>query len=289
MPDQAAREHPDAVSATPAGDWLAARDPDRTPLAAGPERILVAGDWHGDTRWAQRVIRESGELLAGQEHRVILHCGDFGIWPGEAGREYIFRVSAALDQAGATLLFVDGNHEDHDRLNGELERAPLMAWGTGAPIPIGSGSRAIGAVISWLPRGHRWQWHGRTWAAAGGGVSLDRVIRREGRDWWPQEEISDEQEAAIIAGGHADVLVSHDRPSWWDPRDIARSEAHERRMQRITDALQPSHIIHGHLHRCYSRTCDFGYGPVQVTGLNCNGAPGNYGLLNLEFMTWEMP
>ena len=44
-------------------------------------------------------------------------------------------------------------------------------------------------------------------------MSLDRAVRTEGVDWFPAEEITDAQEAAVIAAGHADVLVSHDCPS----------------------------------------------------------------------------
>lgn len=258
-----------------------------------PGRIMVAGDWHGDLPWALKTIWQAKELLGEEENRVILHLGDFGIWPGHAGSRYLFEVSAALDQADAEIWFVDGNHEDFGRLDGELRHRT----GDG-PIPIGSGSRSLDPCIFWLPRGYRWEWHGRTWLACGGGVSLDRAARTEGVNWWPEEEITDEQEAVIVAGGHADVLVSHDRPSgvlhtfpnrpsWWDQRDVDRSERHEERMQRIVDAVQPAHLMHGHLHRAYARTCDFGYGPVQVTGLDESGKAGNFAVLNVKSMTWE--
>jgi hypothetical protein len=130
-------------------------------------------------------------------------------------------------------------------------------------------------------------------------VSLDRALRTEGLDWWPEEEISDEQEAAIIAGGHTDVLISHDcpsgvahtfgrPPSWLAPEDMARADAHRRRLQRIVDAVQPSYIIHGHLHRAYQRICDFGYGPVQVTGLDSDNRLRNFAALDVASMTWKL-
>ena len=269
-------------------------------MSAGePGRIIAAGDWHGNTGWAQHVIWQAKTHLAEEERRIILHLGDFGIWPG--GRDYLFRVSAALDQADADLLFVDGNHEDHARLCAEREKAPLMAWGSRLPIPIGSGSRTVGARIHWLWRGHRWTWHDRTWLALGGGVSLDRAIRTEGKNWWPQEEIGAEQAARVIVDGGADVMVTHDcpsgvrhtfppPPSFWDARDLARNDAHRERLQRIVDAVQPSHLMHGHLHRSYQRTCDFGYGPVEVTGLDCDeGGGANWAVLDVRTMTWCEP
>jgi hypothetical protein len=266
---------------------------------APPGRIVVAGDWHGNTEWAVHVIGMAAGALAGESRKTIIHLGDFGIWPGQAGRDYLARVSAALEKAGAELWFVDGNHEDFTRLSRELERAPLMAWGSRAPIPVGSGPVRIGARILWLWRGFRWTWHGREWLALGGGVSLDKAIRTEGETWWPQEEITPEQAAKVIAGGGADVMVTHDcpsgvrhtfpsPPSFWDARDLARSDAHRERLQRVTDAVQPSHLMHGHLHRSYQRMCDFGYGPAEVTGLDCDEGDGaNWAVLDVRTMTWS--
>ncbi|HXP19685.1 MAG TPA: metallophosphoesterase [Streptosporangiaceae bacterium] len=250
-----------------------------------PGRILVAGDWHGNLDWALNVTRRVPQLLAGEQSRVILHLGDFGIWPGAEGQRYLTALGAMLRQVGAELWFIDGNHEDFRQL-AEIDGG------------YGPGERAIVRPnIYHLPRGLRWAWHGRTWLACGGGVSLDRAARTEGLDWWPQEEITPRQEAAVIAGGHADVLVSHDcpagvahafgrPPSWWSPADLARNEAHRERLRRIVDAVRPAHLMHGHLHRAYQRSCDFGYGPVKVTGLAADGVLRNFAVLDVVSMTW---
>src|SRR5258707_8163195 len=152
--------------------------------------------------------------------------------------------------------------------------------------------------IHHLPRGYRWDWHGRTWLACGGGVSLDKAARTEGLDWWPEEEITSGQESALVAGDHADVMVSHDCPSSvahtfprpppeWAPADLARNEAHRERLQRIVAAVRPSHLIHGHLHRAYQRTCDFGYGPLQVTGLAADGSLRNFAVLDVASLSYN--
>ena len=140
-------------------------------------------------------------LLGGEQTRLILHLGDFGIWADSAGRAYLARVGGALVGAGAQLWFIDGNHEDF----------PQLAWLAGEVTA--DGRVAVAPGVFHLPRGHRWHWYGREWLACGGGVSLDRAARTEGVDWWPEEEISGAQEAAITVGGPADVMVCHDCPA----------------------------------------------------------------------------
>ena len=97
-----------AGSSGPGGEAPAAAD--------GPRRIVVAGDWHGNEEWAVSVIRRVPTLLAGQSHRIILHLGDFGIWPDQAGLIYLEQVSKVLAEVDAELWFVDGNHEDFSQL-----------------------------------------------------------------------------------------------------------------------------------------------------------------------------
>ena len=253
----------------------------------GPRRIVVAGDWHGNEEWALSVIRRVPALLGGEGQRLILHLGDFGIWPDKAGQVYLDRLSRALGEAGAELWFVDGNHEDFDRL-GQLDEKP----GPDGRVPV------VPRIMH-LPRGHRWTWHGLTWLACGGAVSLDRAIRTAGVDWWPQEEITTEQEVALSGSGHADVMVCHDCPSGvahtfahppadWAPEDLARNDTHRRRVQRIVDAVMPTYLMHGHLHRAYQRTCDFGYGPVKVTGLDADNRLRNFAALDLTTMQWDV-
>ena len=254
-----------------------------------PRHIVVAGDWHSNEAWALSVIRRLPGLLAGESRRLILHLGDFGIWPDPAGHAYLARVSAALAEVDAELWFIDGNHEDFPQL------AQLAREGGTTP----DGREVIKPGLFHLPRGYRWTWHGRRWLACGGGVSLDRAIRTEGADWWPEEEITDAEEAGVIAGGHAEVLISHDCPSGvahafgrvpssWDPGDLARNDAHRRRLQRVVDAVQPAYLMHGHLHRAYQRVTDFGYGPVQVTGLDADDRLRNFAVLNVETVMWKL-
>src|ERR1035441_83787 len=56
-------------------------------VTKAPERIGVAGDWHGNTAWATRAIEKMARLLPETGPRGIVHLGDFGIWPGPGRSE----------------------------------------------------------------------------------------------------------------------------------------------------------------------------------------------------------
>lgn len=248
-----------------------------------PDRVIVAGDWHGSW-WALGVIRQAARL---PPPRYLLQLGDFGFRVPSAGLSVI--ASAAV-KAAVTIWVVDGNHEDHPG----LAAAAAKTAGTsdaGGPVPLAHG-------VYHLPRGFRWRWHGRTWLAAGGAVSVDRAARTEGTDWWPQEQMTEEQAALIAAGGPADVLACHDRPAgvpytyppapgWWDTADLARSLVHCERLQRLVDQVRPRHVMHGHLHDYYRLEPVMGHGPVEVTCLDRDGRAGNWQVLDVRSMEWE--
>jgi hypothetical protein len=248
-----------------------------------PSKVLVAGDVHGSVPCTLGVIHQASRL---PPPRYLLQLGDFGFRVPSAG---LTTVAYTARRAGVTIWVVEGNHDDHPG----LAAAAARHGPSEGPVPLDT----AGPVFH-LRRGQRWQWHGRTWLAAGGAVSPDRAARTAGVDWWPEEELTDTQAEAIAAGGPVDVLACHDRPAgvpytyppapdWWDDADLARSAVHCERLQRLIDQVQPSHVMHGHLHDVYERTVDTGYGPLRVTCLDCNGRPGSWRVLDVRSMEWE--
>jgi len=254
-------------------------------LPPQPGRILALGDVHGNTNWTVGRILSARAQLREEPFKLLLQAGDFGVWPGHFGGKFLYEVSQALEKADASLWFIDGNHECFPLLD-------TLRCGKPGIVPIDAAQR-----IWHLPRGTRWTWHGRTWMALGGAVSIDKAQRIEGRDWWPEEAITAAQAQEACAGGPCDVLLSHDCPSGvrhsfgpiprnWDQRDADASEEHRAKLQGVVNTTRPSHIIHGHLHRGYSRMCDFGYGNVSVTGLDMDGERFNAVALDTRTMTW---
>lgn len=252
-----------------------------------PDRILVAGDWHGSTGWAMGVARMLPDLLPAESPRIVVQVGDFGIWRDTAGQRYLHKLTRALTAADAELYFAEGNHEDYPHLHKY------------AADPDGADAIPITDRITWLQRGHRWTWHGRTWLALGGAVSVDRATGREGKTWWRDEEITDDQARRVIEGGPADVMVCHDVPASvplqlrpprpeWAIRDLALAARHRERLQDVVDAVKPGHVFSGHHHILRHQTVSMDHGDVKVTVLDRDGTftAGNYAVLDVRTMTY---
>lgn len=265
-----------------------------------PGLIGVMGDIHGNTRWTVPAIREICQRL--EPPRIILQAGDCGIWRRETEpRLKMFPtvwdvpeipahfpdvVNAVLEEEDAELWMCEGNHEDHDLLDEIFAAAE------------GASDVRITPRVRWLLRGYRWTWHDRTWLACGGAVSVDKLLRKEGISWFPQEEITDLQEEFVISGGPADVLLSHDAPSdvplklfnpppvMWRPM-IPRAEEHRDRLQRICVAVKPSYIFHGHYHQSQVTTRHAAWGKCRFTSLDMDGKRGNWGILDTRTMEWS--
>lgn len=223
--------------------------------------VAVCGDWHGDYLWARRVIRRA--LGAGAD--VIVQAGDFGFGFG-LNDTHLNAISEAALEYDLPVLFVDGNHENFDKL---------------LALPVrDDGLRPVADGVFHLPRGLTWEWAGKRWLAAGGGYSVDKPYREEGQNWWPQETITDAELIAITAVGKMDVLVTHDTDDqhnipgthrtaqFFDADQIAISEQHRAKITRIINATQPALAFHGHYHVSYDAMVD----QTHVVGLDINGA-----------------
>lgn len=235
--------------------------------------IAIAGDWHGNESWARRVITAAREQAG-----IILQAGDFGVWD----RAYL----AALDDAlgSARLWFCEGNHEDYELLAELAGDQPYEdTW--------------ITPKIRWLRRGTRWAQDGRTWLALGGAVSVDKLLRTPGRDWFPGETVTREDMEKAMAGP-ADVLLSHDAPvsaplelqrpapRLWQPM-LPAAERHRELLEEVCQATGPAHVFHGHYHRSGRQLVTAPWGDCTFTALDMDGEPRNWGLLDTGTMEWE--
>lgn len=250
--------------------------------AFGISQVGLAGDWHGNTRWALAKLRQFRD----NGIRTVLHLGDFGLWPSSSGAAYLRAVTRACKQYDMTIYVTDGNHEDHDRL---------------ASIEPVDGKRWVSDHVAFYERGHRWRWQDHTFVSFGGAASVDYEDRTEGVSWWPGEVPTDAEAARAISGGPADVLLTHDAPSPGTPTieqiistnplglsREARIYAHEGRTKvtRVFQALQPRLNVHGHMHydERITRHLDGFDHPTETISLSCDGDTGNIAILRI----WDL-
>lgn len=248
--------------------------------------VGVAGDWHGNTSWARRMIEHCAE----RDVRVILHLGDFGFWPGQSGQRYLDNLEACLNERDQLLAFVDGNHEDHLSLN---------SWSLND-----DGVHAIRPHIVHLPRGYRWTWHGRVWMSLGGAHSIDRKWRTPYVDWWPEEIISAGDVLRATADGPVDVLVCHDAPEGVstltklfaenpanvDEVEQALSAANRELVSQVVESTRPSDLWHGHYHLRLEDEIVLADGQVtHVHGLDCDGTTVDRNLAFVDLTDLESP
>ena len=265
-------------------------------------KIAVAGDWHGDTRYALVSIAKAHALGVS----TIIHVGDIGFFVDEnhgitmsyerGGRggwsepkNFREQVQAALADAGMTLLFVRGNHDWPENEYSALPRdgVPGATWGL------------VGDNIAELPRGLRWVWEGVQFLALGGAASIDKWHKQPLGAWWDGEQVTVLEAEQVTADGSADVVIAHDAPGnsvpgldwepnwdavqrqWWKPEDTKRvfdgfkdgyaaGRKHRELLAGVLRSVQPAVWFHGHYHRAMQRTVAWHEAETLVVGLADN-------------------
>jgi hypothetical protein len=243
-------------------------------------RVAVCGDWHGNLAWL-RTLAPAITALA-PDVTTVLQLGDW--WMDAAASDRIF-TDAGIERVYVTL----GNHE----LWGDI--TPLLDAYPGEAVRV--------SKVTWiLPRPGRLHIGGRNVLSVGGAASVDRAWRTEGVDWWPDERISEGQVADAIAGGPADVMLTHEsvagtpvrkvrdvlrtNPLGFPESALIESAVSRKRVSSVWDAVRPDLLLHGHMHVPDSGTDD---GGRRVVSMGCDGQQGNLAFLNLHTLDLETP
>lgn len=205
--------------------------------------------------------------LARRRVKVIVHCGDFGY---NLKTNFLLRLKVLLERYDMYIVWVDGNHENFDRLYS---------------YDIVDGVRPLNERVIHLPRGYRWQWNGTSYLALGGAHSIDKHFRTPGTEWWHQEWITFADAERAVQGGHADIMICHDAPQgvripnltktdgWGWPEDMVRaSNEHRNIVRAVVDDVKPHFLFHGHYHEAYEAVLHGEDYVTYVIGLDRDGA-----------------
>ena len=122
--------------------------------------IYLTGDIHGDvSRFSKKRFKEQ-ENMSRDDYVIIL--GDFGvIWDQNVSGEEKYNLDI-LESKSYTTLFIDGNHENHDRLNS----FPVKEW-------HGGNVHEIRSNVFHLMRAQIYTIAGRAFFTFGGAASHD--------------------------------------------------------------------------------------------------------------------
>lgn len=201
-------------------------------------KYLICGDWHGNHPWAKKII----EVAEAEKISKIIQVGDFGVWPGEEGKDYLDILSRALVKRNIKLYFVPGNHEDYNQLD---------EWTANLPQNE-DGHIEVRRNLFYAGKVNAWTWEGKKFASAGGAVSIDKYRRKENVSWWSQEELTPLEATKAKDFGSVDYLFSHDAPNTL-PFNFLKSDmasaAHRDTMTQIGFAVRPKFWFHGHYHK----------------------------------------
>lgn len=188
--------------------------------------IYVTGDMHGSF---SRLKRKSfAEQIHMTKSDYVIICGDFGIWDNSPQeREWM----KWLDAKPFTTLFVDGNHENFDRLS----KYPVSDWNGGKV-------QYINDSVIHLMRGQVYELCGKLLFTMGGASSHDisagildpdapdfktkkkqldahfAMYRINHLSWW-KEELPSQEEYEISRnnlsryGWKVDYIITHCCPS----------------------------------------------------------------------------
>ncbi len=257
--------------------------------------IGLIGDLEGDREWAVARLRELGER---GDVEVACQLGDLRFGMGREPERYLADIEQVCAEHDLRLLCINGNHEHWARLD-ELWADPGHQDADGAPRPID-----VSEHVALLPRGHRWDLGGRSFVALGGAPSVNRLRLTEGVDWWPTEVITDAHVAATLAGGTADVMLTHDSPGppWctaavreviegnpndWPQEILDEADVGIGQVTRAVLGVRPRLLAHGHFHLAGDVTVRLPDADHDTTiwSLGAHQDPANVRLLDLATLT----
>lgn len=169
--------------------------------------IYITGDCHAD--WTKLSSKNFAEQKEMTRNDYLIVCGDFGIWHNDKTEQWWLKW---LSNKNFTLLFVDGNHENFDRLySDEFDVVDFC----------GGKAHKIRENIYHLMRGYVFNLCGKTFFAFGGASShdIDDGIL-DPKDFKTTSELMNEFNNRTQMG----EMLRIDHLSWWKEEMPSKTE-----------------------------------------------------------------
>lgn len=225
--------------------------------------IYITGDCHANwTRFSTANFPEQAEMTRDD---FIIICGDFGIWHNTETERWWLKW---FTEKPFTVLFVDGNHENFDRLYNDFEVVDFH----------GGKAHRICENVYHLIRGHIFDLCGKKFFAFGGARSHD--IKHgilEPKDFESRQALHKEYMRRTQQG--AQLRINH--TSWWKEEMPSKEEMefglqtlkkHKNKVDYIISHCAPQQVA--------SIMSFSDYKPDELTGYFDNIA------LNIDFKEW---
>ena len=213
--------------------------------------IYLTGDVHGHISYHKLIkFNEANRTLTKSDYVIIL--GDFGLVWSLRGSKYFRaeqKILRTLTNLRFTILFVDGNHENFDRLNKYPE--------------IDMFDSKVGQItksIFHLKRGNVYSIDNQKFLSIGGAESIDRNNRTEHIDWWRAESITHSDmlkvdESLGRVNYKVDYVLSHASPleffKYYTVLKNLNIDTTPNTLQQVYEVTKFKKWYFGHLHVDY--------------------------------------
>lgn len=212
-------------------------------------RVFITGDTHGGAAYGLKKLNSSSFKEAREltKDDYLIIAGDFGyIWNKDKPSDEELYWYDWFNKKKFTTLFVDGNHENFDR----IEKLPEVKM-------FGGEVGKLTDSIYHLKRGEVYDINDIKIFTFGGGTSIDKWRRREFVSWWSQEQPNHREYNHGIMNLNecdwkVDVVITHDCPvSIYDMMDFEKYEdisQLQKYLENIKSKLSFKKWYFGHYH-----------------------------------------
>ncbi len=207
--------------------------------------FIISGDTHG-TLDLGKIVKFFDEH-EGEYHDddYLIICGDVGACGFSGSEEGTARN--VFRNLPVTTLFVDGNHENFEQLNS-----------FGVDIWNGGNVHFVESRLIHLMRGQVFEIAGKKLFTFGGAYSIDKHLRTEGIDWFPEEiptyaEYEEGWMNLEKADFQVDYIITHSGPrevvAAMGYGELSDDEVELRQyLQRVADNTDFTAWYFGHFH-----------------------------------------